>query len=106
MEKLHYTFEECRPLPAARSRVLVGVVASGNLEVLMEGTGEEPQRARFQIETAAAGFGCIWEAVLRDFTQRHAVGGIQFSINDAGATPAVVMLRLEQAVSEWTASAA
>src|SRR5688572_3665812 len=102
MEKLRYTFDECQPLSGEKRSVLVGVVASGNLEVLME-RGGEPQRAHFTIDTAAVGFGGIWEAVLHDFTERHAVGGIQFSINDAGATPAVVMLRLQQALSEWKA---
>jgi malonate decarboxylase delta subunit len=78
--------------------VLVGVVGSGNLEVLLE-----PQPApscRFRIETSARGFGHIWEAVLRDFQQRHGLAGVAVSINDMGATPAVVSLRLAQAAAE------
>ena len=43
----------------------------------------------------------IWEAVLQDFSQRHAVGGLRLSINDAGATPAVVSLRLDQAFDDY-----
>jgi malonate decarboxylase delta subunit len=105
METLRYTFAECRPLSGEKGGVLVGVVASGNLEVLME-RGGEPGHASFEIETAAVGFGSIWEAVLRDFTQGNEVGGIRFSIHDAGATPAVVMLRLQQAVSEWKSATA
>jgi malonate decarboxylase delta subunit len=35
--------------------------------------------------------------VLRDFHERHALGGIAISIHDMGATPAVVSLRLDQA---------
>ena len=41
----------------------------------------------------------IWEAVLRDFHERHPLAGVRLSINDMGATPAVVGLRLDQAVS-------
>jgi malonate decarboxylase delta subunit len=78
--------------------VLVGVVGSGNLEVLLEpGT---PPACRVHIETSAHGFGSIWQAVLDDFHARHALAGVRLSINDMGATPAVVSLRLDQAVAE------
>lgn len=78
--------------------VLVGVVGSGNLEVLLE---PAPGRdLRIEVRTTARGFGPIWEAVLRDFHERHPLAGLQISINDMGATPAVVSLRLEQAAAE------
>ena len=51
------------------------------------------------IETSARGFGAIWEAVVRDFHARHALAGASVAINDMGATPAVVSLRLDQAAS-------
>jgi len=54
------------------------------------------------VETSARGFGPIWEAVARDFHARHPLAGVRISISDMGATPAVVSLRLEQAVSELT----
>jgi malonate decarboxylase delta subunit len=96
MESLHFQFDGGRALgPFAPA--LVGVVASGNLEVLVEpaaGTG-----CRIDIDTSARGFGPIWEAVLRDFHERHAVAGIALAIHDMGATPAVVSLRLDQAMS-------
>ena len=96
METLQFTFDGGRPLlPFAPT--LVGVVASGNLEVLVEsspGTG-----CRIDVDTSARGFGPIWEAVLRDFHARHGLGGLAVSIHDMGATPAVVSLRLDQAVS-------
>ena len=78
--------------------VLVGVVGSGNLEVLLE-PGEAPH-CRVRVETSARGFGPIWQAVLDDFHERHALAGVRVSINDMGATPAVVSLRLDQAVAE------
>ena len=78
--------------------VLVGVVGSGNLEVMLEPA--EGTACTIHIETSARGFGPIWEAVVRDFHQRHPLGGLRISINDMGATPAVVSLRLDQAISE------
>ncbi|BCK88463.1 malonate decarboxylase acyl carrier protein [Sideroxyarcus emersonii] len=75
---------------------ICGVVSSGNLEVLVEAA---PLRdaCTFVVNTSAHGFRDIWEAVLKDFARRHSVGGLSLSINDAGATPAVVSLRLDQA---------
>ena len=96
METLHFTFDGGRVL-APFAPALVGVVASGNLEVLVEpaaGSG-----CRVDIDTSARGFGPIWEAVLRDFHARHGLAGLAVSIHDMGATPAVVSLRLDQAVA-------
>lgn len=78
--------------------VLVGVVGSGNLEVMLEAAAGNACAVR--VETSARGFGPIWQAVLNDFHQRHPLGGVRISINDMGATPAVVSLRLDQAVAE------
>jgi len=83
---------------AAFKPILVGVVGSGNLEVLLE--PQSMPTCRFQVETSARGFGAIWEAVVRDFQQRHSLSGVQVSIHDMGATPAVVALRLAQAIAE------
>jgi malonate decarboxylase delta subunit len=43
----------------------------------------------------------VWSAVLGDFFERSRLGGVRISINDVGATPAVVSLRLDQAVEEF-----
>jgi malonate decarboxylase delta subunit len=96
METLHFTFDGGRVL-APFAPALVGVVASGNLEVLVEPTAGSG--CRVDIDTSARGFGPIWEAVLRDFHQRHALAGLSVSIHDMGATPAVVSLRLDQAIA-------
>ena len=96
METLTYELPGSRP-QAPFAPVLVGVVASGNLEVLIE-PGAAGQCA-FRIETSARGFGAIWEAVIRDFHERHGFAGASVSIHDMGATPAVVSLRLEQAAA-------
>lgn len=78
-----------------RGRAHTGVVASGNLEVLCE-----PPRtsgARVIVRTSVDGFEPIWRAVLGRFLDRHAIAA-DLEINDFGATPATVMLRLEQAL--------
>jgi len=101
MERLEFRFDGGRPaLPTAQARI-VGVVASGNLEVLIEPAPRDSACA-IEITTAAQGFGDIWQAVLLDFFDRHRVGAIRVSINDAGATPAIVALRLDQAIEVFT----
>lgn len=84
---------------------ICGVVSSGNLEVLVETT---PQRDTCEIvvNTSALGFRDIWEVVLSDFSAQYAAGGLRISINDAGATPAVVSLRLAQALETCGGGAA
>jgi len=97
IETLDYTFAGERPA-GAFAPVLVGVVGSGNLEVLLEpACGTD---CTIHIETSARGFGPIWKAVVSDFHQRHPLAGLRVSVNDMGATPAVVSLRLDQAISE------
>ncbi|MDB5990742.1 MAG: malonate decarboxylase subunit delta [Herbaspirillum sp.] len=108
METLHFRFEP-EPLQEQRrfggngntaaKAALVGVVGSGNLEVLIEPSAADGA-CSIDIHTAARGFGAIWEAVMRDFHQRwrRDLANVAISINDMGATPAVVSLRLDQAV--------
>ena len=100
MESLSYIFKGQRSAPPF-APVLVGVVGSGNLEVLLElaPAGADPTSSRFHVQTSARGFAAIWHAVLNDFHERHGYRGIEVSINDMGATPAVVTLRLEQAIA-------
>ena len=88
---------------AARPRI-VGVVASGNLEVLIEPAALQGA-CTIDIDTAANGFGAVWEAVVADFFSRHPLADVRISINDNGATPAIVGLRLDQAVEEFAAIA-
>jgi malonate decarboxylase delta subunit len=47
--------------------------------------------------TSVNGFGKSWQAVLDRFFAKHD-GTVRIDINDAGATPGSVMLRLEQAM--------
>lgn len=97
METLEYRFNGTRAARFADPAVLVGVLGSGNLEILLEPAALDGAMT-VRIVTAARGFGIIWEAVIADFARRHPLRDVQVSINDAGATPAVVSLRLDQAV--------
>ena len=103
MERLEYRFTGGRPVPHASAR-LVGVVGWGNLEVMIEPVLQDGA-CTIEINTAAQGFGAVWEAVVTDFAARHPLADVRISINDNGATPAIVSLRLDQAVEEFAATA-
>ncbi len=98
MQTLNFELGPFGGAPVMESGI-VGVVGSGNLEVLFE-----PQpldgKVRFVISTSVQGFDETWEAVVGTFAERYRLGDLVVTINDAGATPAVVSLRLMQAVQE------
>jgi malonate decarboxylase delta subunit len=96
MEQFSLTLPSAALPQNIASATLCGVVSSGNLEILVEPAAAS-DACRIVVNTSAHGFRDIWEAVLKDFARRHSVGGLSLSINDAGATPAVVSLRLDQA---------
>ena len=96
METLQFRFGQgSRPLAGAAQ--LVGVVGSGNLEVLIEAVPLDGA-CEIDVHTAAVGYGATWAAVMDDFHARWRLADARISINDNGATPAVVSLRLDQAV--------
>lgn len=97
MEVLRFDLAAPATAGGSRPMALVGVVASGNLEVLVE-RGGSPDRCSVEISTAARGFRDLWEAVLADFVALRAAGGLRIAINDGGARPDTVSLRLAQAV--------
>ena len=97
MEKLSFQFKTGKAAGGTRPQALVGVVASGNLEVLLERVLPK-DACSIDIATAAHGFGTVWQAVVADFVARRAAGGLRISVNDGGARPDTVALRLAQAV--------
>ena len=96
METLNFRFENGQRTIGPPPQ-LVGVVSSGNLEVLIE-PAPLGGACEIEIKTAANGFGATWQAVMADFHTRWRLADTRISINDMGATPAVVSLRLDQAV--------
>lgn len=97
MEDLRFQHSVRARAGGTRQSAIVGVVASGNLEVLVERVLPDAECA-LDIRTAAVGFGEVWRAVIGDFIERYSPGGLRFSINDGGARPDTVSLRLAQAV--------
>ena len=92
MEQIEFNYPSKRKVTR---KAHVGVVGSGDLEVLLEPA--EGDIAHVFIRTSVDGFRDTWKAVLdRFFTKYNGAACIQ--INDAGATPGNVILRLEQAV--------
>ena len=98
IENLKYRFDGGKPISG--STAIVGVLGSGNLEVLVE-PAKLDGACEIEVSTSARGFGAIWQAVMKDFFVRHHVGDIRVSVNDAGATPAIVSLRLDQAIETY-----
>jgi malonate decarboxylase delta subunit len=94
METLIFEYEAKRPLTR---RGHVGVVGSGDLEVLME-PSDQPT-ARFRVRTSVDGYKQVWKSVIDRFFSRFERGA-EIEINDFGATPGTVMLRLEQAAED------
>jgi malonate decarboxylase delta subunit len=93
----HLTFD----YPAQRAvttRAHVGVVGSGDLEVLLSpAAGAGALSAHVVVRTSVDGYSHIWKSVLDRFFTRYD-GAAQIEINDFGATPGVVALRLAEAV--------
>lgn len=103
MEKLEFCLPARAATPSlglAPSFALCGVVASGNLEVVI-GAGAAAGFCEVSVTTPARGFGPVWQAVLGEFAADNPAGGTRIAINDMGATPAVVSLRLGQTLSEY-----
>jgi malonate decarboxylase delta subunit len=93
MEQIEFDY------PAAKRRITgrshVGVVGSGDMEVLLQPS--EDDAAHVFITTSVNGFRGTWRAVFDRFFSNFD-GAVHIQINDAGATPGSVLHRLEQAV--------
>jgi malonate decarboxylase delta subunit len=80
-----------------RHQAIIGVNTSGNLEVLVERV-LAAEECLVEVATSVDGFRGTWEAVIHEFFERSSPGGLRFSINDGGARPDTVMLRLMQSL--------
>ncbi|BCQ23650.1 malonate decarboxylase subunit delta [Caballeronia sp. NK8] len=92
MENMRYEYPAKRPVTR---RAHVGVVGSGDLEVLL--SPSPGANAEVVIRTSVDGYGHVWKSVLDRFFQRYD-GAAKIELNDFGATPGIVMLRLNEAV--------
>lgn len=95
MQTLNYRF----PARQSAARAIhVGVVASGDLEILLQppATGDASGGVVVRVRTSVDGFDTVWHDVLARFFTRTPLAG-RWELNDFGATPGVVNLRLRQA---------
>lgn len=76
-------------------KVHMGVVGSGDLEVLFEPTSND--KTEVLVITGSNGFESVWNKVLTRFFERYPILA-KVTIHDFGATPGVVNLRLTQAL--------
>ena len=97
MEYLNFEQKARERAGGTKRNAIIGVVASGNLEVLVERVLPDVE-CQLEIKTSAKGFGAVWTAVIADFVGRYSPGGLKFSVNDGGARPDTVSLRLAQAI--------
>jgi malonate decarboxylase delta subunit len=101
MQTLNYSFPATM---AVGRRVHIGVVGSGDLEILVEppSGGMPADTASVRVRTSVDGFDTTWHDVLERFFHKVALNG-RWELNDFGATPGVVTLRLQQAAEAGTA---
>jgi malonate decarboxylase delta subunit len=95
MEKLIFNYPDASETISRRAHV--GVVASGDMEVLLEPSTSGG--ARVTVTTSVDGYRKTWKAMLDRFFS-HYRGAAAIEIHDFGATPGTVLLRLEQAVEQ------
>ena len=104
MEKLDFEYPAGPPAP---QRAIVGVVGSGDLEVLLEPADDG--RTRVRVTTSVNGYGPVWKAQIDRIFAGRAEGELlpaaRVEINDFGATPGVVGLRVAQAFDAARAAA-
>lgn len=98
MEQLKMAFPAAQPVPG---RAVVGVVSSGDLEVLLE--PGEAGRIDVSITTSVQGMQAVWQSLLQRLLGTGEWPAARLDVHDAGATPGVVRLRIEQAFDEATA---
>ena len=95
LHQISHHFSGKSDRPSLPRTVHCGIVGSGELEPKTLAGGID-----IIICTPVTGFDAIWEIVLTRFLDNGPLGDMQVSINDNSATPAVVALRLQQALQQ------
>lgn len=99
MDKYQYTFSLPQKLQIS-PMIKVGVAGSGNLEVIIK-PNSDFDKTDIIVNTVISGFRNTWDAVIERFIEDYPYGGLSITLNDAGATPPVVSLRLRQAIETY-----
>ncbi|MFD2183814.1 malonate decarboxylase acyl carrier protein [Rhodoplanes azumiensis] len=79
-----------------------GVVGSGDLEVILEPC-DLGGAVKVKVTTPVGGFDAVWRKVVQTFVNRAKLADVAIDINDNNASPAVVSMRLQQALAETAA---
>jgi len=95
VENLQFEFPAAAP---ASGRAIAGVVASGDLEVLLEPA--DAALTTVSIATSVSGMRPVWAAQLARIFGDGQLPAARLQINDFGATPGVVRMRIAQAYED------
>ena len=105
LNTIEFNCKSADPVETIDKQVHFGVVGSSDLEVMMI-PAQLGNEVRVKIVTPVRGFDDLWRRVLEAFVDYSKLGNVSVEINDNNATPAVVSLRLRQALAEATAAEA
>ena len=83
MQTLKFRHTAKRRLSGTKQNAIIGVVASGNLEVLLERVLPDAT-CEVNIATPLGGYDETWKAVVTEFVEQSSPGGLLISINDGG----------------------
>lgn len=95
MEIIEFQFNAGQP---SKRRCLVGCVGSGDLEVIME--PNESGVLSIKVTTSVDGSEARWKNLFERMFNETEYPAMKLEINDFGATPGVVRLRIEQGLEE------
>ncbi len=99
METYEYHFTLKNTVPEKKS-VRCGVAGSGNLEIVLAPQAEAGC-STFTVHTNISGYKPTWDAVIARFVSEYPYAGLTYTLYDAGASPAVVALRLRQVIETY-----
>lgn len=103
LNEMNFEFKVENPVGIAREWSHLGVVGSGDMEVLMERM-DYNGAVKVKVVTPVTGFDKVWKLVLEKFVISNQLGDVFIEINDNNATPVVVSMRLRQALAEAKAN--
>ena len=93
MEKIQFEYPATS---SVQGRALSGVVGSGDLEVLVEAA--VAGKTSITVNTSVDGSRHMWQDLFDRIFASQQVPAVSMEINDFGATPGVVRLRIDQAL--------
>lgn len=99
LHEMNFEFKVDNPKSIAKEWSHLGVVGSGDMEVLME-QQDLAGATKIKVVTPVTGFDKVWGMVLEKFVNESGLGDVYLEINDNNATPIIVSLRLRQALAE------